>query len=284
MAAEVPDVPGRPSETARPEPARGEPARGKLAQIGAQEFSLTKAIGGPLGLVESVLPYTVFSLWYAFDRELRPAIYAALVPVVALALWRIVRREPLTQAVSGVVGVAIGAYASYKTGSAANFFLPNILKNVAFAVLYLVSILGRWPLLGVVLGSLRAAGSTMEKNAEPAEEPSVRDALAEMKHQMFGWRDDPVLLAAYQRATWLWVGLFVVRIAVQTPLWLTDQVTLLGLLNGLVLGVPLFALTIYLSWLVLRDVLVAPRADAAHDADIADDAADNDPDGEKASR
>ena len=239
------------------------PARGKLAQLGAEEFSLTRAVGGPLGLVESVLPYTVFSIWYAVDRELRPAIYAALVPVLALALWRIVRREPLTQAISGVVGVAIGAYASYKTGSAANFFLPNILKNVAFAVLYLVSILGRWPLLGVVLGSLRAAGSTLEKpkpsaTDEPAPEPPIGEAMAELRQQLFGWRQDPVLLAAYQRATWLWVGMFVIRVAVQTPLWLTDQVTLLGLLNGLVLGVPLFALTIYLSWLLLRGVLVSP--------------------------
>ncbi len=74
---------------------------------------------------------------------------------------------------------------------------------------------------------------------------------------MFAWRQDPPRLAAYQRATWLWVGLFVVRLAVQVPLFLADNVAMLGLLNGTVLGIPLFVLTIWLSWLVLKPVPLA---------------------------
>lgn len=220
-------------------------------------FSLSRSLGGPRGLLESVLPYTVFSAVYGYDRQLRPAIYAALVPVVLLALWRIVRREPLTQAVSGVVGVAIGAFAADRTGNAANFFLPNILKNAGFAIAYTVSNLVRWPLLGVVVGSLLVAGETVRaKDAPPAAAASPTPRTArQLLAEMFVWRKEPAVLAAYQRATWIWVGMFVVRVAVQVPLYLTDRVTLLGLLNGLVLGFPLFALVLWLTWLVVRGVL-----------------------------
>ena len=236
-------------------------------------FSLSRSLGGPRGLLESVLPYTVFSVVYGFGREVRPAIYAAVVPVVVLAVWRVVRRESLTQAVSGVVGVAIGAWAANHTGHAANFFLPSIVKNAGFGLAYAVSNLLRWPLLGLVVGSLVVAGETARRDdagakqddakqddssdeaADEAAGPSVREELRSMFGAMFAWRREPARLAAYQRATWIWVGMFAVRLAVQIPLYLTDRVTLLGLLNGLVLGVPLFALTLWLTWLVVRDVL-----------------------------
>ena len=221
------------------------PLTGERSTEGGREhFSLNRSLGGPRGLLESVLPYTVFSLVYGFDRQLRPAVYAALVPVVVLGVWRVVRRESLTQAVSGVIGVAVGAFAADRTGNAANFFLPNILKNAGFALGYTVSNLVRWPLLGVVAGPLLAAGG--QRQAQ-----SVRELL----DSMFAWRRDPARYAAYRSATWIWVGMFAVRLAVQVPLYLADRVTLLGLLNGLVLGVPLFALTLWLTWLVVRDVI-----------------------------
>jgi hypothetical protein len=207
----------------------------KVGQAGGQEFSIAASIGGVRGIVESVLPYTVFSLVYALTKDLRTSIIAAAAPVVVLVIWRLIARESLSQAISGVFGIALGAYFANRSGNAVDFFLPNILKNIGFAAVYAISILVRWPLLGVVLGP--------------------------MTGEMLGWRDDPRRLAAYQRATWLWVGLFVVRLAVQVPLYLANQVTLLGTLNGLVLGIPLFALTIWLSWLVLKPVpLAKPRA------------------------
>lgn len=238
-------------------------------------FSLGRSLGGPRGLLESVLPYTVFSLVYGFDRQLRPAIYAALVPVVVLAVWRIVRRESLTQAVSGVLGVAIGAFAADRTGNAANFFLPNILKNAGFGLAYAVSNLVRWPLLGVVIGPLLVAGNLgadagpaagssadgqtpheqIPDEQTPEEQTPEEQTAGQLLRDMFEWRQEPATRAAYRSATWIWVGMFGVRLAVQIPLYLADRVTLLGLLNGLVLGVPLFALTLWLTWLVVRDVV-----------------------------
>ena len=203
----------------------------KVGGVAAQEFSLAASIGGVRGVVESVLPYTVFSLVYALTKDLKTSIIAALIPVVVLVIWRLIARETLSQAISGAVVIVLGAYLASRTHSAVNFFLPNILKNAGFAVGYAVSILVRWPLIGVVVGPVTG--------------------------EMFAWRQDRARLTAYQWATWLWVGLFVVRLAVQIPLYLAKNVTLLGTLNGTILGIPLFALTIWLSWLVLKPVPLA---------------------------
>jgi hypothetical protein len=219
MAAEPADSPA----TARP--------RGGLGQVGGQEFSFQASIGGVRGIIESVLPYTVFSLVYAVTKNLQTSIIAAAAPLAVLVVWRLIARETLSQAISGVLGIALGAYFAHKSGKAADFFLPNILKNLGFAAAYAISIFVRWPLIGVVVGP--------------------------MTGEMFAWRDDRPRYTAYKWATWIWVGLFAVRLAVQVPLFIADKVTLLGTLNGLVLGIPLFALTIWLSWLVLRSVPLA---------------------------
>lgn len=209
--------------------------RSKVSGVAAPEFSLADSIGGVRGVIDSVLPYSVFSLVYAFTKDLQTSIISALVPVVVLVIWRLIARETVSQALSGVLVIALGAYIANKTGSAKTFFLPNILKNAGFALGYLVSILVRWPLIGVVVGPVTG--------------------------EMFAWRQDPARLAAYQRATWLWVGMSVIRLAVQIPLYIAGNVTLLGTLNAAVLSLPLYVLTIYLSWLVLKPVPLAKHPD-----------------------
>lgn len=203
----------------------------KISGVAAEQFSLAASIGGVRGVIESILPYTVFSLIYVVTEDLQISIIAAMAPVVVLVIWRLIARESLTQAISGAIGIALGAYFAQRTGSAVNFFLPNLLKNFGFGVGYLISILVRWPLIGIMVGPITG--------------------------EMFAWRRDPRRLAAYQWATGIWVGMFAVRLAVQVPLYLADQVALLGTLNVMVLGIPLFALTIWLSWLVLRRVPLA---------------------------
>jgi hypothetical protein len=200
----------------------------RMAQAGAAQFSLNEAVGGVRGLLESVVPFAVFSGVYAVTEELRPSVIAALVPAVLLALWRIVAREPLTQAVSGVVGIGIGALIASRTGNATDMFVPSILKNTASAAVCAVSVFVRWPIVGLVVGPVTG--------------------------EMFAWRRDPARLAAYRLVTWLWVAMFLVRLAVQVPLWATKQTVLLGTLNAFVLGLPLFGLTVWLSWVVLRRV------------------------------
>jgi hypothetical protein len=206
----------------------------RMAQAGAVEFSLSDAVGGVRGLLESVVPFAVFSGVYAITDELKPSIVAALIPAALLAIWRIVAREPLTQAISGVVGIGIGAWIASRTGNASDVFVPSILKNTASAAVLIVSVLVRWPLVGIVVGPVTG--------------------------EMTAWRQVPARYAAYRLVTWIWVVMFAVRLAVQVPLWLADQTVLLGTLNAFVLGLPLFGLTVWLSWLVLRRVPPAKPA------------------------
>ena len=56
---------------------------------------------------------------------------------------------------------------------------------------------------------------------------------------------------AFERATWLWAGLFAVRLAVQLPLYLAGAVVALGVART-AMGLPLFALGLWLTWLMVR--------------------------------
>lgn len=208
---------------------------GGLASVIAEQFSLQEAIGGVRGVIESVLPVVVFSAAYGFTRQLWPSAVAAVVVALLAVLLRVVTRQPVNQAISGLLGVAIGAAIALYTGRAVNFFAVSIAKNLALMVLYAGSALLRWPFVGVVLGFV----------------------LGEGTH----WRQVPPRMRVYRLATWIWVGMCVVRLAFQIPLYIEDRATELGAAS-VPLGLPLFGLVLLLTWLVVRRVPVAKPVEA----------------------
>jgi hypothetical protein len=216
--------------------AEGQP-RGGLREALAEEFSFEAVIGGPRGIVESLLPGAVFTVFWAVSRDLRLSVLAALVPAVILAVWRLVRREPLTQAVAGVLGIGLGPVVALRTGRAQDFFVPGLVKNAGLTAAYAVSALVRWPLIGIVLGLV----------------------LGEGTH----WRHVPERMRAYLLATWLWAAMFAVRTVVQAWLYSRGDAVSLGFVN-IILGLPLFGLTIGGTWLIVRRVPVAHPPAAAN--------------------
>jgi hypothetical protein len=186
-------------------------------------------LGGKLGIVESVLPVAVFSVVYGVTKDLRTAIIAALIPSALTTGYRLVRRETLMSAFSGLLGVGIGALVAWLTGGASWFFLPGAVKNVAFAIGILISIVVRWPVIGVFLGFVLGEDTA--------------------------WRHVEARRRAYVLATWVWFGMFAVRAAIQIPLLLADQAVKLGFVN-LVLGLPLYGTVLLLTWLIVRRVPV----------------------------
>lgn len=188
---------------------------------------LIEALGGRRGLADSGLPALAFVIAYtATGQDLNAAALVAVGLAAVLAATRIWRRETLQYALSGLIGVAIAAFIATRTGRAEDFFLPGILLNAAYATAYLVSIAVRWPLLGVLIGPVIGEG---------------------MK-----WRKDPRRLALYSKASWIWVGVFALRLAVQLPLYLAGAVVALGIART-ALGLPVFALAAWLSYLLLRE-------------------------------
>ncbi len=207
-----------------------EDRQGQVADsIGVDRAMLDRAVGGWRGLVDSGLPAAVFVVVYLVgDLQLRPALTAAVGTGVVITLWRLARREPLQQALSGFVGVAISAFVVSRTGRAEDYFLVGLLINLPYLVAYLVSILVRWPLIGLVVGYLRG-------------DPT-------------GWRSDPRQYAAFATASWVWVAMFVLRLVVQVPLYLLGAVGPLGVAR-LAMGWPLFLLAAYLTYRIIHPVL-----------------------------
>ena len=194
--------------------------------------SLADAVGGPLGVAESALPAAAFVVTYtASGQDTTAALVAAVALGVIFAVARIVRGQTVQFALAGLGGLALSAYVVSRTGKAEDFFLPGLLANAGYAAAYLISILVRWPLLGVIIAALR--GGDMS------------------------WRQDPAAVRSYSRASWVWVALFSLRLAVQLPLYLASALTALGVAR-IAMGIPLFAVGIWLSWLILR-----PRAASA---------------------
>jgi len=208
--------------------------RSQRAGLDAIELDLAEAIGGARGLIDSGLASTFFVGVYVISgRQLVPAILAAVGVTVALLVLRLIRREPIRQAASGVFGVAVSAAVALATGSAKNFFVIGIVVQILWAVVSLVMLALRWPPLGVILGTINGEG--------------------------MAWRDDPARRRAYTQASWIWVFVFVFRTVVKLPYYLNDQVVALGIVN-ILLGWPLFALGGFLSWLILRRVPPTPPA------------------------
>lgn len=201
--------------TAGPEPERPE----------RQFPTLLEQMGGVSGIVASTIPVGVFVISnILFD--LQPAIIAALVAGVAVAVWRVVRKQPLQPAVSGLLGVGLAAFIASRTGEARGFYLPGLITSAAFGLAFLVSVLVRWPLAGVVWHGINGDGH--------------------------GWRRNPALLRAYTWATLLWTLVFASRVVLQGLLYDANEETWLGVAR-LAMGYPLTGLALLFTvWAVRR--------------------------------
>ena len=194
--------------------------------------TIAEAVGGPLGMAETAAPAIAFVVAYTISgSDTNTAAAVAVGLAVMLAVARLVRRESPRHALSGLIGVGFAAFIATRSGKAEDFFLPGLLFNAAYASALLISIAVRWPLIGVIVTKLDG-----EDNS---------------------WRDDPRRVRAYRLATWLWVGLFSLRLLVQLPLYLAEEVVALGIART-AMGLPVFALGLWLSWLLVRGVRPAP--------------------------
>lgn len=187
-------------------------------------MSMVAAFGGVRGMIDMTVPGLVFVVVFTITRATPPSAWSAVAVAAVLAGIRLMRRETLMHALGGFLGVAIAAFVALKSGRAENFYLLGVLLSGGYALAYTVSILVRWPLIGVVLGPILG--------------------------ENFTWRKNPARAAAYTKATWVWVALFMLRIVVQVPLYLADKVTWLGAAK-VALGVPPWLVAIYLTWLIM---------------------------------
>lgn len=192
------------------------------------------AFGGKKGLIDSGVPALIFLIIFNLRKDLQEALIASLAISAVITIIRLATKSTIQHAVSGLIGTLICAWFANRSGEAVDLYIPKLLTNLGYGTVYLISILVRWPLLGVLLGPIVG--------------------------ENFSWRKDPARRAAYTRATWLWVGMFATRIVVQYPIYRSGNLNLLGTVN-LAMGYPLFIATAYGSWLILKSVPSTKIAD-----------------------
>jgi hypothetical protein len=194
-----------------------------------QQETLADLLGGRRGAVDATLPPLAFAVgWYAAGRSIWVGALGALVTGGAVATWRLRHDDRPRAVLIGLLGVCLAALIALRTGEAADFYLVRIVSNAASALVWTVSIVVRWPLLGVVVGVvLRQRGR---------------------------WRRDPDLLRAYGRGSWVWVLQYAARLAVLVPLYAADRTLALGAANAAVTW-PLVAACLAVSWWVVRRTL-----------------------------
>ncbi|MBM9477448.1 DUF3159 domain-containing protein [Nakamurella flavida] len=181
-------------------------------------------MGGPMGMVDSAVPVAVFILGNTLGG-LGWGIGTALGSAVVLAGIRLARRKPITQVVSGIFGVGIAAFIAYRTGSAKGFFLLGIWSSVAYGAAFALSILVRWPLVGVIWELVNSRGTA--------------------------WRADRRLVRRYSLATGVWVLVFAARFFVQNFLYDQDEVGWLATAR-IVMGYPLWLVALGITVLLVR--------------------------------
>jgi hypothetical protein len=187
-----------------------------------QQFE--QAVGGWRGALESAAPALAFLIAYQLG-DLNIALWVAGGLAVLAAVARLVRRESLQFVIGGAIGVALSAWFVSRSGKAEDFFLPDMLKNAAYFAVYLVSVLVRYPLIGVLLGAVEG---------EPLK-----------------WIRDADRRRTAMTATLLWVLMFGVRIGIMFPLYWANELAALGIAK-IALGYPLFVLVVWLTYRLVR--------------------------------
>lgn len=197
------------------------------------------ALGGWGALLDIGLPWIAFMVVYAAsDHDLRLALIVAVACGGAVALLRLARKQPLRNVIGGFIGVAFSAWVAHRSGKAENVYLPGMILSGVYLVIYGLSIAVRWPLFGAIYGLITQTGGA--------------------------WRRDPDMYRGFNRATMVFAGLFAGRLVVQIPLYLTEQLNALGIAK-IGLGLPLYALALWLAYSVLRGSLPPDKWDETRD-------------------
>jgi len=205
---------------------------------------LSKALGGRRGMLEAAVPTIAFTVLFLTLHDLRLAVLISLGCALVLLAARLVQRSTPQFVLNSLVGIGIGALFAWRAArgggdagdQALAYFLPGILYNAGYAVVMVLTILTRWPVVGFMVGSVTG-------------DPTA-------------WHSDRAVVRLCSHLTWLLVLPCVLRVAVQAPMYLAGRngwwedsaaVAALGTAK-LVMGWPLqVAALAAMAWLLSRN-------------------------------
>ena len=150
---------------------------GKLREIGEE---LRTVLAGRGNLADSILPPILFFAVNAL-AGFGPALWAALLAALLIALLRVSRHQSLGYALAGLAAVALSVGVAKASGQAGGFFLPGVLTDLLTVTLCVASVLVGRPLVALT--------------------------SAVVRRWPLGWYWHPRVRPAYSEVTCIW-GLF----------------------------------------------------------------------------
>jgi hypothetical protein len=181
-------------------------------------------LGGVSGMIYSSLPVLVF-VGISRLMGLSAAVGAALGIATLILVWRLVRRESVQPAVSGLIGVVVCALIAYLLGESKGYFLLGIWTSLLWAAVFGVSVLIRRPVVGYIWSWLHGHDRA--------------------------WRDVRRTVFAFDIATLTWVVVFGARFVVQHLLYQSDHTGWL-VVARISMGWPLTAVAALVTYLAIR--------------------------------
>jgi hypothetical protein len=171
----------------------------------AVRSQLSKALGGRRGMLEAAVPTIAFTIAYLVSKDIRLALVLSVGAAAVLLAIRLVQRSSVQFVVNSLVGIGIGALFAWRSargGGDANdnalaYFLPGLLYNAGYAIVMVLTIVVRWPVVGFMVGSV-------------AGDPTA-------------WHRDPRIVRLCRNLTWMLVAPCLVRVAVQLPIYLAGR-------------------------------------------------------------
>jgi hypothetical protein len=195
--------------------------------------SLLEGMGGKLGITETILPSVLFGASFALTGQAIVSVSLAAGTSALFILYRLITRKSASSALIGAIAVGFASWLALRDGGeAVDYFVPGFITNAVYGSLLFISILVRWPIIGVLVEILRGNAAS--------------------------WRKDRKKVTIYSLVTAMWVGFFSLRLAVQVPLYLAGSAELLATAR-VAMGPPLYALVILATWLILRATVLRTR-------------------------
>lgn len=205
-----------------------------LASIGSDgsNFSVIESIGGVRGVIESMLPGLLFVICFVVTNNLQITVISSAALAVLQVVIRLIQKQSLMGVISGLVSISICLIWVWTSHKAGDYYMLGFITNAVYSVFLAISLIVRVPALGLVIESIRKM---------PTEN------FGAWLHE---WLDYKPLKRAYMYVTGLWIAVFVLRLVLQVPLYLVNNVAWLGTVR-LLMGLPFWALAIWVSYLII---------------------------------
>lgn len=213
---------------------------GRTSVTSTGELDLMASVGGIRGIAEAIVPALVFLVAFIITSDVWISAIGAVGLAALASVVRLLQRQPMTQALAGVIGVAVSAAVALMQGDARGYYVIGFYVSAAYGLAFAISMVVKWPVMGLIYGWIRGEG--------------------------LSWQKDPRRRRKYHFATLLMVLVFSARLIVQLPMYWAGDVVALGTAR-LVMGVPLYALALWFGWLasrpapVSRSTIVSDAAD-----------------------